>query len=922
MAQKQLLQLPKTQFSGLEFSNILEDVYNMVRENPEYNENWDDFLSSNAGVMLTEIFAWITDQLATRIDWVVNENFIGTATQRSSIINLLKLIGYKFLLPVASEVPVDIAFEKSNGLFLLTPSYNINDGSFNPKTLVAKDKKGKSKYFEAIEYDTASQTYLYDVKIELDTDETLKFDVPFHEGQTKIENFVSITNQGQKFLLSEKPVIRNSIRVSKLFLVGTETTEEVLLEVDSFLSLKAQKAENPDGTLNPIPYVVNVLENDAVEIAFGTSSLLADQDRRLTEGSSIRVFYRVGGGIDGDIARGAINITESIENNGVKTNVLYKNNTEGVGAENSESIEHAAYVGPLQIKTAGKTVTEEDYDIILSSFVNVLISKAYGHNNLPINFYEKYGIYISPLEVLNFIALKKSGWETIPTSKYKYANWGTFNLENYFNEKISFKEGEFGDLLTVNSGNRLTYEDIYDYDHQGGRVFKNFMIINTPQNWKDILWIEDPNNPLMYIANPDAKASLTLDEYDPSSHRFLEDIGNHFVANDGDPDPYFYGDYKNTGLPREELVEDIHAYMESNKNTALGVFIGTDSLTGPNLLLINIDNHGDVNIDLSDGGINSGLVDQQTVIDIINREFGNSYNGVFSYQDLGIKIEDVTDIVENLENQDYDDWVLSVSGYSFIVNLGSSQSYEDIVEYMNNSFQAAGSQGYQDFQNNGPWIVTDGEAYDFNIEVNNATAINITLDPVNNNTLDEATLVEMLNKAFTTYENPPGTVSLIEATAVVADSGAVRVMSNDTGSTTSIEITAGTNNDLLAALGVTMDTSHTGSGISGANLEAFFVESQVNAACYDIRVSRTNPTGFTSLADSGTSKDLLAGLGALPLQTTPISFGNYFNVASIETYPGGSKYIKLTSPTKGQNSIIVNKLNASGIDRDATLQTF
>jgi len=927
MAQKQLLQLPKTQFSGLDFSNILEDVYNLVRENPKYNENWDDFLSSNAGVMLTEIFAWMTEQLATRIDWVVNENFIGTATQRSSIINLLKLIGYKFLLPVASEVPVDIAFSANNGEFLLTPGYSAEIGTFSPKTLTAKDKKGNTKYFEAIEYDVVASKYLYDIEIKLNTSNSLTFNVPFYEGRTKVENFVSTTNQGQKFLLSEKPIIRNSIRVSKIIItgnVGSETIdEEVLLEVDSFLSLKAQKSENPDGSINPIPYVINVLEDDAVEIAFGPSSLLSDQDRRLTEGSSIRVLYRVGGGIDGDISRGAINVKEDVDNNGVKATVTFKNNTEGVGAENSETIEHAAYVGPLQIKTAGKTVTEEDYDIILSSFVNVLLSKAYGHNNLPSDFYEKYGIYISPLEVLNFIALKKSGWETIPTSKYKYANWGTLNLENYFNEKISFNSGSFGNLMSVNSNNDLTQEAIYDYNHSGGRTFNNFMIISTPPEWKDILWIVDPNDENLYIANPDAKASLTKNEYDPLLHHFLEDIDDHFVANDGEEDPFFYGDYNNTGLPKEELSEDIHAYMESKKNTALGIYIGNDYLTGPNLLLINIDNHGDVNIDLSEGGQNITSITQQEAVDIINKEFGNAYDGIFSYQDLGIKITHKTDIVEALEDHDMDDWYLVVDGYSYVVNLGSIQSYEKIVEYINNSFQSAGTQGYQDFENNGAWGVVDGTEYELKIEVNGSgTPINVKLPAVSDNTLDESELVELLNYAFTKHESSPGVPSLIKAIAKVDVSGAVRVYANDTGVDSSINITAGDNNDLLSALSVTMQAAVSGTGISGANLEAFFVESQINTACFDIRISRTNPTGVASLSDSGTSVDLLAGLGALPLTTSPIAYGNYSNVASIINYGGSAKYIKLTSPTKGQNSIIVNKLTASGLTRDASPQVF
>ncbi len=918
MAQKQLLQLPKTQFSGLEYSNILEDVYNMVRETTEYNENWDDFLSSDAGVMLTEIYAWITDQLATRIDWVVNENFIGTATQRSSIINLLKLIGYKFQLPAAAEVPVTVTFDHVCGVYDLTPKYDPNLGVFEPKTVLAKDKKGKIKFFEAVNYDVTTQDYLYKVEIKLDTTTTQSFNVDFYEGQTKIENFVSPSNTGQVFPLSENPVIRNSVQVYEVFEDGGtgDISEQRLLEVDSFLSLEAQQEEQSDGTPNEIPYVVNVLENDAVEVAFGSSSLLADQNRRLTAGADIRIFYRVGGGTDGNISRGAIDTSEDITNDSVDTTIHYYNATEGVGSEDSETIEHAAYVGPLQIKTAGKTVTEEDYDIILSSFINVLLSKAYGHNNIPPNYYEKYGTYISPLEVLNFIIMKKSGWEEIPTSKYKYANWGTFNLENYFNEKIAFKDGAFGNIINLYNNNTLT-DGIYDYDNQGGREFHNYMVLRTPQDWKDSIFIEDPNDPGNYIANAAAKASLTYDIYDPEFDQSLEDIDNHFVY-DAD-DPYFYGDYNNSGLPRPEIVEDVQADMTSRNDTQTGVYIGVNPLLDANLLILDIDNHGEVIIDLSVGGINFGDVPLDGingVIDIINTELDDAYSGVFSYHDFGVQIPDTTAVMDTLVDKDYDNWLLRVSGVDFSVDLGSTQTYDDLLVYMNNTFQADGTNGYQDFNDTAPWTVSDTINYDFNLEIDNSGTIeNILLDPVGDTELTAEDLKALINLAFTNQ-------AITGVHAEIAGT-AVRISSETTGPTSIIDVTAGSTDDLLVITG-TMGGAMDGTGLTAANLIATFVPSQINIACNDVRISRTDASGTVLLEDTGTSTDILAAFGALPITTLPVDHGDYSLVADVKEYVEdelGQRYVRLTSPTAGPNSII-KIIQPDPTTRDATLATF
>ena len=958
MAQKQLLQLPKTQFSGLEFSNILEDVYNLVRENPDYNESWDDFLSSNAGVMLTEIFAWITDQLATRIDWVVNENFIGTATQRESIINLLKLIGYKFKLPVAAEVPVDVSFLADVGTFTFTDGYNVSTGTYTPKTITAKDKKGNTKFFEAVYYDSSVQEYIYETTVEVDTSTSTEYTVNFYEGQTKIENFVSITNQGQVFSLSENPVIRNSIKVFLIENLGTVESpnyqQTELLEVDSFLNLKAQQELNADGTTNEIPYVINVLEDDAVEVAFGSASLISDIDRRLSEGSDIRIIYRIGGGIDGNIARHAISYSEEID-----TTITYVNKTEGVGSEDSETIEHAAYSGPLQIKTAGKTVTEEDYDIILSSFVNVLLSKAYGHNNIPSDFYSKYGIYISPLEVLNFVIMKKSGWEEVPTSKYKYANWGTFNLENYFNEKIAFNDGVFGTPLVVNSNSTLKLSEEYDHDNQGGRVFRNYMVISTPTGWKESIFIENPDNadvldPLLdtgeltgdyldYIANPDLKASLTTVDYDSEDHQLLENITPHFIT-DNDSDPYFYGDYNESGLPKQEITEDINAYFQSKKDVSLGVYIGAsgDPNADPNLLNLNIDGHGEVEVNLGVFGLQDGTVDlskdgggdaypaeNNTIIHAINTQIADAYNDIFSYHDFGILIEDTTEQVPALELIEEQDWTLRVGDVDidpehyidFDVNTGVDQSYDNFIIYMNNGFAAMGTSGYQYLENTAtvPYTVVDGREYNFNINLNETGIVNVVLVPaagITTNTLTVDELVEMLNDAFRLADMKANAKNV---------SDDIMISSNETGSTTSIDLTAGTTAgnlyDLLALVGG-VETAVDGTGVIGCNLEASFVDSISNIACKDIRISRTNITGKVLLSDSAITEDILTGFGAIPLTEDPVDWGDYSEIATVVSDGEDERYIRLESPNTGTNSGIVIKESTAGASRDATLSAF
>ncbi len=688
MAEK-ITQLPKTQFSGLEFTNIMEDIHALVKENPEYNSNWDDFLNSNAGRMLTEVFAWIADQLATRIDWNVNENFIGTATQRSSIIKLLKLIGYKFSLPVASQVPVTIEFSREVGNYEITPTYFEGSGQFFPKTIQGVDKKGNLRNFEAIEYDSANQKYSYKVPVVLDGSSG-KAEFYFHEGKTKLKTFYSTSNSGQKFIIEDTPVIANSIVVYQVIQEGTDTREIELLEVNNFLNSKAQKAADESGT-NAIPYVTNVREDNSVEIEFGSSTLLPTIDRRLPNGAELRVFYRVGGGIDGNIPRQSINTTEKPNIAGFETVVNYKNLREGIGGTDAESVEHAAYHGPLTIRTGGKTVTPEDYEIQLNAHTSILKSKSYGYNNIPSDYFDKYGTYFNPLDVVNFIVMKKPGWESRPTSKYYLSDWGTFNLENRFNGEYWFSNGDFGNEIEVKDV-PVNFSEVYDYDNEGGKEFKNFTILKTPSDFASHIFMEDPEDPENYIANPEMIASITKDQFDKEIHSKLSDLVEHLVHDSNDP--YFYGDYNESGFPRIEIREDIQAFFLPIKDITAGLNIST----GKNKCILNIDNQGDVTVDFSKGGVSPNIVPLDTqdspyiegLVDIINNALASAYSDVRAYQDFGILIEDTTAQVPNLENRDEEDWILRISDINYTVNTGVDQSYDQMMIQINDAINSAG----------------------------------------------------------------------------------------------------------------------------------------------------------------------------------------------------------------------------------------
>ena len=261
------VKLPLTKYSGLDFNNIMKDIFNLIQENPEYNNNWSDFLSGNAGRMLTELFAFITDQLASRIDLIVNENYIGTASQKASLIKLLKLIGFKFSLPAVAAVDVDVSVDPGlYGTIVLKPSHLASYSFVETKSFKAFDKNGTERTYELINFDKNSNKFDYKGSISASfyRDLHLNKDIylntlTFYEGKTVKERLPDIdTNDGAKFILKNSPVSANSVSVFLRDITTNPPTEIPMLEVKTFLNIVSQRKRNGSGEENPLTYVLNV----------------------------------------------------------------------------------------------------------------------------------------------------------------------------------------------------------------------------------------------------------------------------------------------------------------------------------------------------------------------------------------------------------------------------------------------------------------------------------------------------------------------------------------------------------------------------------------------------------------------------------------------------------------------------------------
>jgi len=453
----ELKKLEKTSFSGIAFDNIVEDLVGLIKNNPKYNIYWEDYTSNDYTKLLIELFAWVADNLATRIDFAINENFLTTAQQKQSIINLLKLIGYDLQKPYAALVSVSVLAKSSFvSNIALTKSFNAIDyisseEIYTPPFLITTTgNNGVSKNFELIPYSydnyASRYRYRYGTAVEITPASfTTAENLYFYEGTTIKETQTVTGNSGARVVINSTAIIENSVEV---YLLNRTTNQDPyqykeipLYQVKSFTQPEAQSSDYG------IPYSLNTLSNNGVEIEFGTDFVLSSSSKRPPSGSTIVIYYRIGGGTGGNIVKGAINLQKESDD------VIFQfiNNEAGYGGINEEQTLDAIKFAPKTIKTADRTVTTEDYDIVLSKNNTTLISKSYGADSgLDSDLLlTKYKTLIKPFEVWHYIIANR---DTIINQKtYDYQGFEFFvkDKEEYINYPAVYRNGKLNDLRYI-----------------------------------------------------------------------------------------------------------------------------------------------------------------------------------------------------------------------------------------------------------------------------------------------------------------------------------------------------------------------------------------------------------------------------------------------------------------------------------------
>lgn len=306
---------------------------------------WEEYKSeADFGNVLLQLFAHMGDILSYYQDRVANESFLGTARERRSIIQHLRLIGYR----LATAAPA-------------SASLTLTAGESCAKSVTVK--KGDA-FATKSRKDKPSVRFEYTSEIPLDIDfstiapvngEKTFSGIPVEEGRLIKNEIVGLSDgsSNQRFPLTHPRLILRSMGL------GSGINKDIILttklgETVEEWTLRDSLAFSQDGRKD---FFIEIDEEDRAFVIFGDGEFGAIP----APGTEIRVAYRVGGGALGNVSAKSIETVVDAPDLVLLPLKKISNPEAATGGADRETIEHAVRHAPGVFRSQKRAVTAGDY---------------------------------------------------------------------------------------------------------------------------------------------------------------------------------------------------------------------------------------------------------------------------------------------------------------------------------------------------------------------------------------------------------------------------------------------------------------------------------------------------------------------------------------------------------------------------------
>lgn len=314
---------------------------------------WTSRSPNDFGVVLVELFAYMGDILSFYGDRIANEAFLETATQRSSVLSIARMLDYRPNGSNAAKVSLTFTTAPGSGEIIIPKGTRVSTLALGTEPI----------YFETdvdlVVPGTTAATATYTGT------------VAATEGSTVFETIGTSTGEpGQEFLLTQNPVI--------------ETSLDIFMDEGSGQLVVWQWVEHLiEWGPGDLVFTTYVDELNITHVVFG-DGINGKIPAALTP---VGAGYRVGGGEIGNVGPGTLTTMD----NAVVGVVGVTNPQAATGGQDAETLDQIRVNAPQALIALNRAVALTDYESLALNVPGVAKAKAVSA------VYSSVTLYVAPL---------------------------------------------------------------------------------------------------------------------------------------------------------------------------------------------------------------------------------------------------------------------------------------------------------------------------------------------------------------------------------------------------------------------------------------------------------------------------------------------------------------------------------------------
>lgn len=331
---------PAIDYTNKDYASLRRAMLDLARLRlPE----WTDHTPSDLGVVLTDMVAYVADVILYYQDRIASELFPGTATERASVLQLLRLIGAEPATPQPARADLRLVFDVPAGPAVIV----IPGGAQFASTQPAADPAPFEYLGPALTLDLHSDQV---APGPAPTQATFTLPVVHSRAVGPTVLGSSSGEPNQVFTLPHAPLIVESLLVEVDEGAGWVRWDRR----DSFLYSTGPDGRTLLSTRDSRDYTLQFDEHDAASVLFGDGVFGRVPPRGV---NNVRASCRVGGGVVGNVAAGTI--TRAVT--AIPHLASVGNPAAAAGGADAESSALAARRGPMVYRSGRRAVTTDDY---------------------------------------------------------------------------------------------------------------------------------------------------------------------------------------------------------------------------------------------------------------------------------------------------------------------------------------------------------------------------------------------------------------------------------------------------------------------------------------------------------------------------------------------------------------------------------